>query len=217
MEKWTVSSLETFGRTRLSSSFFMREMLHSEIAEANCMLNVPSDVELAVEAGSRLCERVLEPIQACWGRIVIRSAFRSEEVNDWGNRNRANCSSNEKNYAAHIWDRRDSDGFMGATACIVIPSYLDYFEKTGDWTSLAWWIHHHVPQYSELKFFKHQCAFNVRWHEDETRPKNIRTFIADPMSGNKKPILKSGVVQPPYNTLKEEERYSRCKELMAQS
>lgn len=32
-----------------------------------------------------------------------------------------NCAENEKNYAGHIWDRRDANGHMGATACIVLP------------------------------------------------------------------------------------------------
>ena len=140
MSKWNVKSLEEFGRSRLSKNFQMREMLHSEIAQINGILNAPDDIAMAIEAGSNLCQKVLEPIQDIWGKVIVRSAYRSEEVNAWGNANKANCSSNERCYAAHIWDKRDADGRIAATASIVVPSYLDYYEHSSDWASLAWWI-----------------------------------------------------------------------------
>lgn len=152
-QQWSIKRLEEFGRTRLSKNFFMREMCYSEIAHTQGMVNVPSDSELAIYAGSQLCEKVFEPIQAVWGRLAIRSAFRSEEVNDYGNKNNLGCSSNQFSYANHIWDRRDANGFAGATATIVIPAYIEYFEKTGDFTSLAWWIFHHIPDVHDLWFF----------------------------------------------------------------
>src|SRR5690606_40796773 len=68
-----------------------------------------------IAAGMRLCEELLEPLQDAFGRIAIRSAYRSAEVNGFGNemqrRGRAGytCSSNERTYANHIWDRRDAD------------------------------------------------------------------------------------------------------------
>ena len=43
-----------------------------------------------------------------FGRISIRSAYRSPAVNDFGNKHNLNCGSNESNYAGHIWDRRDA-------------------------------------------------------------------------------------------------------------
>ncbi len=74
------------------------------------------------------------------------------------------CASNEANYASHIWDRRGSDGFMGATACVVVPAFWDRFQNEGDWQKLAWWIHDHLP-YSSLYFFPRLWAFNISWHE----------------------------------------------------
>ena len=133
MKDWTLKKLEAFGREQLSPNFFMRQMLHSEIAQINGMLNAPNDPELALSSGKEFCNHILEPILDTWGPIVIKSAYRSEEVNAWGNANNANCASNEKNYAAHIWDKRDSKGYAGVTACIMIPAYLTYFEETGDW------------------------------------------------------------------------------------
>ena len=119
-------------------SFFMRDFLFSETASALGISNLPTDKELAVKAGKGLCDSVLEPIQDVWGRIHVRSAFRSQNVNQTGNELGANCAINEKNYAGHIWDVKDAHGNCGATACIVIPAYLDYYAETGDWTSLAW-------------------------------------------------------------------------------
>ena len=65
-------SLEEFGRVRLSKNFFMRDFLYSEIANFYGVQNIPSNRELAIEAGKHLCEELLEPLNATFGRI---SAF----------------------------------------------------------------------------------------------------------------------------------------------
>jgi len=169
-----VSQLTEFGRVRLSKSFFMRDFLYSDIAAIHGLANVPDDLDLAIAAGTKLCEELLEPIQSVFGRIAIRSAYRSAEVNGLGNEMmRAgkagyNCARNEQNYAGHIWDRRDKDGHMGATACIVVPDFYDRFRAEGDWRRLAWWIHDHLP-YSSLFFFPKFWAFNINWHETPER------------------------------------------------
>lgn len=170
----TVSALNDFGRVRLSDSFYMRDFLFSDIAAIHGLTNVPDDPELAIAAGTKLCQELLEPLQRAFGRIAIRSAYRSCEVNALGNEmmNRGkegyNCARNEANFAAHIWDRHDADGFMGATACIVLPKFVDAFPNPGDWTKLAWWVHDHLP-YSGLFFFTTNWAVNVSWHERPVR------------------------------------------------
>lgn len=164
----TVAALENLGRIRLSTNFFMRDFLYSDIAAMHGLSNVPDDPDLAVAAGERLCEDLLEPLQHRFGRIAIRSAYRSSEVNAFGNANGYNCASNEANYAGHIWDRRDDKGRMGATACIVIPAFYDTFPGEGEWRKLAWWIHDHLP-YSSLYFFPKLWAFNLSWREDSKR------------------------------------------------
>lgn len=163
----SVEALETLGRVRLSNSFFMRDFLHSEIADFYGIPNIPDDPDLAIAAGKRLCEELLEPLQESFGRISIRSAFRSCEVNQRGV-GRHNCASNESNFAHHIWDRRDAGGHMGATACIVVNSFIPYYEQTGDWQAMAWWVHDHLP-YSSLAFFRTYAAFNINWHEKAVR------------------------------------------------
>lgn len=167
----SVNGLTEFGRVRLSRTFFMRDFLFSEIASVHGFNNVPDEPDLAIAAGTRLCEDLLEPLQEKFGRIAVRSAYRSMEVNGFGaemqkaGKSGYTCASNESNFAGHIWDKRDSDGFMGATACVVVPSFWDRFQNEGDWQKLAWWIHDHLP-HAGLYFFPRYWAFNISWHEN---------------------------------------------------
>jgi len=178
----SVAGLTELGRVRLSKSFFMRDMLHSEIAQVHGLLNAPDDPELAIEVGTRLCEELLEPLQERWGVMRIRSAYRSVEVNALGNEMaRAgkagyNCASNEKNAAHHIWDLRDGAGCMGATACVVVPSFHDEHPEVGGWQVLAKWIDEQLP-YSSLFFFPTLWAVNINWHE---RPQRRIDSYAEP-------------------------------------
>ena len=172
----SVAALTELGRVRLSKSFFMRDMLHSEIAQMHGLLNAPDDPDLAIEAGTRLCEDLLEPLQDEWGPVRVRSAYRSPEVNALGNAKGYSCASNEKNAAHHIWDARDDDGCLGATACIVVPSFWDAHHETGEWQILARWIDENLP-YSSLEFYPRYWAANISWHE---RPKRMITSHAEP-------------------------------------
>lgn len=170
----TVKALEELGRVRLSKTFFMRDFLYSEIGNFHGMPNIPDDPELAIAAGTKLCEELLEPLQDTFGRIAVRSAYRSCDVNGFGSEQQKagkagyTCASNERNYAGHIWDRRDAAGRMGATACVVVPWFADRYAAGADWRSLAWWIHDHLP-YSSLYFFPRLCAFNITWSEVPAR------------------------------------------------
>jgi len=167
----TLSDLTELGRVRLSDHFFMREMLYSEVANACGVPNIPENPDLAVEAGAKLSQFVLEPLRKAFGHIAIRSAYRSPSLNAYCHALHAAgiqdswCTCNEDNYAHHIWDRRDATGFLGAVATVVVPGYLDHFAQTGDWRPLAWWIRDHVEQYAQVQFFRTQAAFNIRWYE----------------------------------------------------
>ncbi|HTM79448.1 MAG TPA: peptidase M15 [Devosia sp.] len=164
----SVKALEALGRVRLSENFFLRDFLYSEIAAINGFTNVPDDPDLAIAAGTALCETLLEPLQARFGRLSIRSAYRSPEVNQFGNEHKLNCAVNESNYAGHIWDRRDANGRMGATACIIVNRFIPYYQRTGDWEAMAWFVHDHLP-YSDMEFFPKFAAFNLQWHEAPER------------------------------------------------
>jgi len=160
--------LEDLGRVRLSASFFMRDFLYSEIAAWHGQRNVPDYPDSTIAVGRQLCELLLEPLQTTFGRVHVRSGYRSPSVNEYGNKNRLNCASNEKNYGAHIWDHPNANGMRGATACIVLPWLIDHIERGGRWTDMAWWIHDHLP-YSTLYFFPRLAAFNINWHEQPVR------------------------------------------------
>lgn len=171
----SMKGLEDLGRIRLSKNFFFRDFLQSEIASFYGIANVPDDPDLAIEAGRHLCSELLEPLQATFGRLHIRSGYRSRDVNAFGNRHDLNCSTNEHTAADHIWDMRDAEGFMGATACVVVPWLVDHRDREGDWQRMAWWIHDHLP-YASLCFFPKLWAFNIQWHEKPVR--RIMSYVA---------------------------------------
>jgi hypothetical protein len=164
----SVASLEQLGRVRLSESFFLRDFLYSEIAVIHDLQNIPDDPDRAIASGRLLCENLLEPLQARFGKVSIRSAYRSPEVNRFGNEHGFNCAINEKNFAGHIWDQPDGEGRIGATASIVVNRFVDYYERTGDWEAMAWWIHDHLD-YSDMEFFPKLAAFNLQWREAPIR------------------------------------------------
>lgn len=188
----TVKALEELGRVRLSKSFFMREFLYSEISQIEGIPNIPDDSELAIEAGKNLCEKVLEPIQDSLGRITIRSAYRSCAVNEKGaeNKNQYNCAANEKNYAGHIWDREAEDKqtgnkYIGATACVIVTSFIPYYQETNDWTALAWWIHDNVKAYGNMTFFPKLAAFNINWNSNPNNIQFIDSYVENPHTGKR--------------------------------
>ena len=170
-----MDALEAFGRERLSTHYFMRDFLYSEIAAVHGIPNVPDDPVLAIEAGKGLCDQLLEPLREIFGHVTIRSAFRSTTVNGYCNKHQRkgkgfSYANNKKNRARHIWDYRDEDdGYMGATACIVVPWFLEYpaYRESGDWRPLAWFIHDKLP-YSEMEFYPLNAAFKQK-NPDETR------------------------------------------------
>lgn len=164
----SIAKLEDLGPIQLSKSFFMSDFLYSEIANWYSVPNFPYHPDIAIRTDKSLCEELLEPLQEKFGCIAIRSAYRSLSVNQLGNEKGHNCASNEKNYASHIWDYPDVKGY-GATACIVIQSFLELSEKDpSNWQQLAYWIHNNL-NYSHLQFPPKLCAFNIGWHEQPTR------------------------------------------------
>jgi len=179
----SVAALTELGRVRLSEHFFMREMLYSEVGNYHGVPNVPADPDLAVAVGRQLATLILEPLKAAFGHVTIRSAYRSPVLNDYCHRRFVAgdtacwCTSNDANAAQHIWDRRDAAGRIGGTVTVVIPAYLDHYEKTADYRPLAWWIRDNIPAYAEMFFFRHLCAFNIRWYDG---PSDQAIWYLDP-------------------------------------
>ncbi len=173
----TYTALEDLGRVRLSKHFFMRNFLNSEIGNFYGVPNLPEDPDLAIAAGRKLAEELLDPLFETFGQIEIRSGYRSPTLNHFGATEvrPQKCSQNEKNYAGHIWDRRDAAGRMGACVSIAIPWFADRYAAGRDWRDLAWWIHDHLP-YHAVYFFPKLAAFNLTWRE-APEPR-IQSYIA---------------------------------------
>lgn len=163
----SMRGLETLGRVRLSRHFFMRDFLYSEIANSYEKSNIPYDPDRAIDNGRSFCTTLLDPLEETFGRIAVRSGYRSPSLNRFGNENRLNCARNEHPLECHIWDRGSGDDRI-AGASIVIPWFADQYENGRDWRHLAWWLHDHLD-YSEIWFFPKLCAFNIAW-----RPKPLR-------------------------------------------
>mgnify|MGYP003389160871 FL=1 len=173
----SVAELTKLGRERLSDHVFMREMLYSEVANFHGLSNLPEDPELALHVGRKIATEIIEPLKSAFGHVAIRSAYRSPSVNQFchdrhkelmagGDQDGAYyCSDNTYSASRHIWDLRDADGFCGGTVSLVIPWYLEQYEKTNDAHPLAWWIRDNLPGYAEAIFFPWLCAFNIRWYE----------------------------------------------------
>ncbi len=162
-------SLETFGRVRLSKYFYMRDFMYSEISGFHGRPNLPESPDLVIENGRAFCAALLDPLEETFGRVAVRSGYRSPELNRFGNENKLNCARNDHPLECHIWDRGSGDAAI-AGASIVIPWFADQYGKGRDWRDLAWWLHDHLP-YSEMWFFPKLAALNLVW-----RPKPLRTI-----------------------------------------
>lgn len=167
-------SLETFGRVRLSRHFYMRDFMYSEIAGFHGRTNVPEDPDLAIKNGRAFCETLLDPLEETFGRVAVRSGYRSPDLNRYGNENKLNCARNDNPLECHIWDRlKGPEAIAGAS--IVIPWFADQYEKGRDWRDLAWWLHDHLA-YSDIWFFPKLAAFNLVWRATPLR--TISSYIA---------------------------------------
>ncbi len=165
----SMRGLEELGRVRLSKHFFMRDFLYSEIGSLHGIPNVPVDPDLAIANGRMLCTELLDPLTETFGRIAIRSGYRSPELNRFGNENALNCARNDNPMECHIWDRAGGDAAIAGTS-LAIPWFSDRYAQGRDWRDLAWWLHDHLP-YSAIWFFPKLCAFNLDW-----RPTPLRTI-----------------------------------------
>lgn len=167
-------SLETFGRIRLSRHFFMRDFLYSEISGYHGIPNVPENPDLVIENGRAFCTALMDPLEETFGRVAVRSGYRSATLNKYGNDNRLNCARNDHPLECHIWDRgTGADAIAGAS--VVIPWFADQYDQGRDWRDLAWWVHDHLP-YSEMWFFPKLAAFNLVWRPNPQR--TISSYMA---------------------------------------
>lgn len=165
-------SLETLGRVRLSKYFYMREFLYSEIANLYERQNLPEHPDLAIQRGRSFCTQLLDPLEETFGRVAVRSGYRSPDLNRFGNENKLNCARNDYPLECHIWDLPNVEV---AGASVVIPWFTDQYEAGRDWRDLAYWLYDHLP-FAEVWFFPKLCAFNLSWRPETRR--RIDSYIA---------------------------------------
>ena len=167
-------SLETFGRVRLSKYFYMRDFMYSEISGFHGRPNVPENPDLAIANGRAFCTALLDPLEETFGRVAVRSGYRSPDLNRYGNENKLNCARNDHPLECHIWDRGHGNAAI-AGASIVIPWFADQYDQGRDWRDLAWWVHDHLP-YSDMWFFPKLAALNLVWRPQPQR--TISSYIS---------------------------------------
>tara|TARA_R110002110_G_scaffold164531_2_gene364692 strand:- start:236 stop:883 length:648 start_codon:yes stop_codon:yes gene_type:complete len=170
----SMRGLENVGRVRLSKHFFMRDFLYSEISGFHGIPNVPDDPDLAIANGRAFCRALMDPLEETFGRVAVRSGYRSRALNDYGNKNRLNCARNDNPLECHIWDWAAGARAV-AGASVVIPWFADQYVAGRDWRDLAWWVHDHLP-YSEMWFFPKLAAFNLVWRPHPRR--TISSYVA---------------------------------------
>lgn len=180
----------------------MRDFLYSEVSNFYGVPNFPEYPDVAVETGTRLCEDLLEPLWERFGAVTVVSGYRSPTLNAFCNERKLNCASNEANYAGHIWDYRDAEGYKGAVASVVVHAFADLYEQGTAWRELAWWIHDHLP-YSSMCFFPKLAAFNIGWHEN---PKRTISSYVEPKGTLTKPGMAhhEGRHETEYPTLRKQ-------------
>lgn len=95
---------EALARVRLSQNFILRDFLLSTDAAAHGFSNFPENPSMVVRAGRALCEKVLEPVLARWGRFAITFAYQSREALEfkWPQEKRDRKGRNSN---PHHWDR----------------------------------------------------------------------------------------------------------------
>lgn len=167
-------SLETFGRVRLSKYFYMRDFMYSEISGFHGIPNVPENPDLTLENGRAFCTTLLDPLEETFGRVAVRSGYRSPDLNRYGNENKLNCARNDNPLECHIWDYFAGEKAI-AGASVVIPWFADQYQDGRDWRDLAWWLHDHLP-YSDIWFFPKLAAFNLVWRATPLR--TISSYVA---------------------------------------
>ena len=96
---------EDLARVRLSKHFILRDFLFSTDAASRGLSNFPEDPEHVVKAGKALCDKLLEPILAHFGKFAITFAYQSRQSLEfnWPTELR---ETKWRNSNPHQWDRK---------------------------------------------------------------------------------------------------------------
>ena len=103
--KQLAAAYESLARTRLSQNFILRDFLFSTEAAAMGLSNFPEHPELVIAAGQALCETLLEPILAHFGRFAITFGYQCREAIE-ADMPLSARRSNHRSSNPHSWDRQ---------------------------------------------------------------------------------------------------------------
>lgn len=116
-DKWT--------RTRVSKNFILRDFLYSSRADYFGVSNKPSDhPEQVVQSAKVLCETLLEPILAKFGKFFITYGYQSRKLLDV-----LYPKDNPKSSSPHQWDR-GTFGFEVYARVDIVPICVEDGEVT---------------------------------------------------------------------------------------
>lgn len=125
---------EKFSRTRLSKNFIMRDFLYCTYNDVHGICNFPEHPVSVIRAGKAMCETVLEPILAKFGRFAITYGFHNRSGMEAAYPNLKKSSKTSS--CPHQWDRGTFGGKVYARVDILpfcVEDGLVSKEEFGMW------------------------------------------------------------------------------------
>lgn len=136
----TAAQYEHLTRTRLSKNFILRDFMFCAASAAQGLSNFPENPDAVIAAGRALCDRLLEPVLAQFGRFAITYGYQSRESMDSdlakdGKLVHPNSSS------PHHWDRF-TFGEQVYARVDILPFCVE--DREVDKIEFGNWLMHHL-------------------------------------------------------------------------
>ena len=80
LKRSQIRQYDKWSKTRLSKNFILRDFLFSAECAVMGLGNLPEDPAMAVRAGRALCDKVLEPVLAHFGKFAITFGYQCREA-----------------------------------------------------------------------------------------------------------------------------------------
>ena len=134
------AKFDALARTRLSRNFVLRDFLFCSYSAANGLSNFPENPHAVIDAGRALCERILEPTLAQFGRFAITYGYQSRQSLD---NELASTGKTVPRHSSspHHWDRQTFGGEVYARVDI-----LPFCVEDGEVTKHTYghWLMHNL-------------------------------------------------------------------------
>lgn len=120
----TTEEYESLSRVRLSKNFILRDFLFSTECAARGLTNYPDDPDMVIRAGKEMCQKVLEPLLAQWGRFAITFGYQSRQGVEWSWTKKMR-EANPRSSSPHCWDRGTFGDEVYARVDILLYCVMD--------------------------------------------------------------------------------------------